>query len=764
MLPSLLLGCGKKPEPDPTGFVRAHVIDDAADLSTGPRAAGRLGDYRLLNDHVAFVIADAPSVTALPFAGGLVDADFASDAVSDALGDAFFRAGDTGVVALEAISIEADGSDERSATVVASGPVVGFAGLGDPESFELFATTRYTIRPFTHHIEIETMLRNDGAAAVEVPVSDVLGVGPEARVFESGSASSPNWIVAAHGDIAYGLVPDELRLHTDPLAIPAGGTRTYRRRLFVGATAGEVTADIYDTLHVPTGTLVGFIRDLAGDVAEDALLDVRSSDGRFLSQLAPDSSGAFATKIPADRLELVASSAARGGSADPLFIDLASGKTANVIVLLPATGLVQFRAVDASTTDPIPARLRLFRDGKLVASAVSAGELATARSLPGEHTAVISRGPEWTRVETAVQVLAGQTINATVDGPVGSLDRVVDTTDFVVVEPQVRSRVSIDGAEDLERVLDSLAAEGVENSVHAEHNRFGAAVTRAGLGAWDGVGIVAPARLRLAATAASAPDEAGARLWYDADAQAPRTFADLETGLRSLGDVSLIAFDARGNDGYLDAVGYDAADGSSDEPLIGLEALEVSSPDDPVLVDWLSLLARGTTVTAIATGRAGNGYPRTLVDVGTDDPSTVTAADLTAALRAQRALVSSGPFMRVTVSSNALSATLGETLDASGTACAVDVDVHVESPAWASFDTVRILTHAGDSATIVTPSLVGGRFVADVTVPVTPAADTFLVAIVEGDGTMFPVSDIAVFAIANPVYVDCAGDGWTPPL
>ena len=82
----------------------------------------------------------------------------------------------------------------------------------------------------------------------------------------------------------------------------------------------------------------------------------------------------------------------------------------------------------------------------------------------------------------------------------------------------------------------------------------------------------------------------------------------------------------------------------------------MGQPSDniPVLADWFGMLNRGWPICAIGNSDSHDpgddaGYPRTYLDVGHSDPSALTDDAVKAAIRAQKAVISRGAWLDVTV-------------------------------------------------------------------------------------------------------------------
>jgi hypothetical protein len=250
--------------------------------------------------------------------------------------------------------------------------------------------------------------------------------------------------------------------------------------------------------------------------------------------------------------------------------------------------------------------------------------------------------------------------------------------------------------------------------------------------------------------------------------------------------------------------------------------------------DWFNMINQGILSTGVADSDTHNtflgvaGFPRSMVASPDDDPADLGAiADtLSANVNAGRVIGTNGPMVRVEVS--AISTGQVASLEDGGvtviatTNGEVSIDVDIQSPEWAEFDTVEyyintttkrrtitnLQTGAGtinlnrygvtpDFTQSVTPSLqpVSGtsssRWEASDNLTLTGLTeDIWVVVLVKGtDGVskpLFPVipnnlqvsgnstladltdgnlgeSGITALAFTNPLFVDVDGGGWTAP-
>jgi hypothetical protein len=288
---------------------------------------------------------------------------------------------------------------------------------------------------------------------------------------------------------------------------------------------------------------------------------------------------------------------------------------------------------------------------------------------------------------------------------------------------------------------------------------------------------------------------------------------------------------------------YFPLDGGGDATF---DALEVWIGDDRPQVytnflgqnagDWFNLLNQGYRKTGIADSdthdrvSGGSGFPRSYVASPTDAPSGLGAiADtLSQNVNDGRVFGSNGPIVRVRVIADSTvqegRLDLGYPTQISTTNGEVDVQVDIQSPDWAEFDTVEYYVNSTTTCskstkqsgagpvvvkryaitpdyvqtaptdfTVSTDEVIPGftRFEASTSLTISGLTqDVWIVVMVKGsDGVskpLFPVASsslkkatnltladltdgnlgedgVTALAFTNPIYVDVDGGGWTPP-
>lgn len=407
------------------GTARVFVSTTADDLVGGPGATGRIGDYVLENERVRFVVEQDERVLGpCPFGGNVIDAELRASPGHDVVGELcpFVNFGQT--FDPERFEILADGSEGGAAVLAVTGPVVlldfihlkglvqGFlpnVNLGYDIDAELSSTMSvyYVLRPGDAGLRVVTAMRNDGDAAIHVPLGHLLFSGGETSFFNpvapgggfgnEGSGPSalqgtPLYTVATVGrdaSAAYvplgavgeagGLPVSGAYVTISGVSVSLLGTLQVLPVLLANAALvptlpglahvepGEVArfdhwhlvgdgspASVLDevarVLEVETVTLDGLLRPPVEGVAVSAV----DADGQATNQARTDAEGRFAMQVPRGTWSL--QPWAPGWVLDaPVEIEVDGDTTAPDLVLSEPGALV-VRAVRPDGS-PTPARI-----------------------------------------------------------------------------------------------------------------------------------------------------------------------------------------------------------------------------------------------------------------------------------------------------------------------------------------------------------------------------------------------------------------------
>ncbi len=421
----------------------------------------------------------------------------------------------------------------------------------------------------------------------------------------------------------------------------------------------------------------------------------------------------------------------------------------------------------------------------------------------GTYQLFITRGPEYEAVQRTVTVAAGgaEVVQAT-------LVRSVDTRGWLAADMHVHTGRSFDSALLPERRVISMVTNGVEVVVATDHNVFtdlGPVAAGLGYGA-DLIGTIVGDEFNFAEghggaypmpydatlpgggappyenlVAGSCPEPRVGINCYPAAIAFPFMHSKL------LG-TSVVTVNhpwwANGDLGYFTNIEWGAGTANplparletahlfdAIEILNGYQSYDV--PENNLLADWFYLLGQGYRVTALGSSDTHKinwvrpGWPRTWLRLPNDLPGETTGAALADAIRHNRAIASTGPFITMTVDG----AQIGDqvTPKVKGQ---ITIQVNVDAPDWIDVDTLRIYVDGRVRATSSLPVGRRPRFAGSFVLPITK--DAWVVALASGEQELpadvvgesgdYVGHPMKPWAITNAIYVDGDGDGFWAPV
>jgi hypothetical protein len=467
----------------------------------------------------------------------------------------------------------------------------------------------------------------------------------------------------------------------------------------------------------------------------------------------------------------------------------------------PRAGVLRYQIRDADGDHLIPAKLTVVgvegtptprlgpRAGRRVGADFHAfhrvfslsgeGEVALP---PGRYDLFASRGPEWT--------VDRQRLSIGTDGAAltARLRRVVDTAGWISADLHVHTAWSRDSVVDPAARVAQLVADGVEVVGSSEHNviaDYAPLIAELGarhlLASVRGTEITSRSWGHLAATGLPVEltgSDVSRRLAKDRRL----TAAAIRAELRRLAPDAIVtvchphilpsSYFAKGQlaagAGRAARPGF-SFDFDAVELVNGYHGFSFGRSVDRNLARWFALLARGHPAAGVGGSdshelraiHGQGGWPRTYLAAADDRPATATDHELVAAVRAGRALVTTGPFVRVAVGDREV----GELAHARGGE--VEVAIEVQAAPWVPVDRVTLYVDGQPAARArVAPGHQVVRYAGRHRLRL--ERDGLLVVRVDG-GPLAPVAGepghpIPALAISNPIRVDADGDGaYRPP-
>jgi hypothetical protein len=817
-------GCTDEPPPPPVvpADAIARFTTDAAELIGGIERAGRVGDVRLDNGDVRFMVQgeNAPPGWST-YGGAIVDADLSrtsDQAGDDRLKELFFQCGLRSFQPTKT-EIVAYGSRARGegAIVRMTGRDAGFpyidAVLGMGTSpLDLEITIDLLLPPSGRTLEI-VLSALDRQGVGELSCGPILLPGDTLQIFTPGrgfgevtgripylAAASPegraSWVLYRKTSGLDSILPikEIMPLGTE-LQSTIGGR--YEERFFLSMGDGDVASALDEQRRVvgdasATSTLELTITSAAGREAErraawvvlrdpSRKVKVDGADVDFVVTAARALAGDVARlRAPPGsyRAELVLDGRL-GGTAD---VDLRAGEVTQASAALPEGGRVQLFASERSTDGarrPATVRLSLMAGAGAAPDAPIAHQLylrpGDAANVPaGRYTGYVTKGPRHTREVLAVDVVDGRTTVLT-----ATVTEVVPSAGRYHADLHLHATGSTDSEVALrDRVLGAVG-EGLDVILSTEHDivvDYAPVVAALGL---DGVIVpesgseVSPLYGHINAFPLPVSPTPGPRHWpvqwskYDGTRYLGLAGpSEVFDAIQELGAQIIQANHPRGNSGVFDRVGFDPDTGVTREPLPPYDAFEVMNGAggdvDAGLRDLVGIIRLGRRITGTGTSDSHGfgGAPGYGRTVVLTDLPRLDAGGKQALWSALEAgrAIATNGPLVSLEVRGAGGARAGLGETVASGGQPVTIDVVVEAAPWIPLDRVRVYA---DGVSIAERELTGDAPLRGrFTVTATPARDTFYYATVEGSRPMAPVHRARPRAVANPVFVDVDGGGF----
>jgi hypothetical protein len=812
-------------EPLAAGQVRAGRIAKEKELIGGMMARGKVGDFKLYNSRIRVVVEGARKSDGWGATGGTIaDADIVRSEGED--GRSLFGENFAGygirVLNPEKAEVINDGRDGNPAVVRITGPdddmpfaKAALSKVLQPTMLNTTITTDYVLAPDSDILEIKTSFPWTNAAVRELDmILQVFIMGDGLRTWMAGPGfnasehkGATDVFITAANDVSYAFFgKDEtisqfiryegINFYSSPeRSVRKGDTLSFTRYLAVG---GGGVDPVLRTFRAYTGAsglgiVGGKVTDggaAAPGARVHALGDIQANEGHR-NQAVADGDGRYSLQLPAGSYRLVPYS-----DGHPIHqgvkVTVAAGQSHTQDLALPEYGTLNY-AVTTAGGGAIPAKIFFARKGGADQPPASFGEQTwgghqwiehsptgsgSRRLPPGEYTVTASHGYEYTLPSSTVTLAAGGAGSFS-----AVLERVVDTKGFISSDFHLHSMDSPDSDVPHKDRVASLAAAGLEAPISTDHDYISdwrPAAKAIGVAAWTqpivGSEITTYTYGHFnawpLAQDPSKPNMGGIDWYYKL---APQLFAEI-LALPSKPVLILNHFRTASIGGYFSAVEFDRKTGTVGVPDNWSEnftAFEIINGGDltvavnETLPDWYYFLNRGkryagasgSDVHAIQ-GSVGN--VRNYIASSTDDPAMVSPDELADNVRAQKLLVTTGPFINVSIEGKGM----GET--AAVTSGNVQMAIKVQAPLWMNVTKLSVISNGTAEISLTLddslkdPKNPVVRF--NKTIEFVPAKDTWYVALVEGDSPTSPITGPRPFAFTNPIYVDRDGNGrFDPP-
>lgn len=806
----------------------AVQITDVAQLVPGQNAQGQVGDCLLSNDYVRVVIDDIAHPHGFATTGGNV-IDAATPTGEDRFASMFAmfdrRYGRHGKYSTLSIVNAGGGSNTAQVRVV---------GV-DSEVPSLAVVTDYSLGPNDRFVTVVTTLTNNGSEAIlTLPVGDSLQWGLTTHFVPSWSNANRNipgdgfdiggigwsspWVAANGSGSSYGYTLDFPAnvasahgatwsdMTVAYLDLPAGGgTGSYTRYFMIGDGSISSISDIaFQKRATVKGTLSGTITESGtGLPISGATVVVTRTQclGTSLSMSytigRTSASGSYSAFLePGTTYAVVVQATGRTSSACFFPITISSGSTTTQNATLSRQGLLRWDVTDGAL--PIPAKISVLYDP--LTTKLEGPELGDPHTLvggysilsetgsgsapvpPGNYRVWVSRGIEYETDQRSITITGGNTtyIQAV-------LTRVVESQGYVSADTHFHTLNSPDSGITAQDRARQGACEGLELLADTDHDyitegtplglwlgRFaGDEVTTSHWGHFDGFPLT--------------PDSGASRNGaLDHSGLTPsQIFAALRSDLRT--PALQLNHPRRHGAGYFALTNLNPVTGLSSDPdfswdFDAVEVFDGKQPDPRALDDWYNILNNGKKRTGVGNSDTHQvflqeiGFPRNFLRVETDEPSLVSDAALTSAVKSGAATFTNGPFVELWVDG----LPMGEQV--TNTTGNLALTVRVQAPTWITVDTLNLIVNGTAVESLAVPET-GFAVRLDQSYPLTITRDSWIAAEVTGGecatnsidqtclvagcpGRMDPVispqygyQPVCPYAHTNPVYVDVDGNG-----
>ena len=685
--------------------------------------------------------------------------------------------------------------------------------LAFPDAYtDLDAAIDYTLAPGAEHVDVTMHVASPRVAPIAMQTvlhammytSRTPAFQPQ-RGFDTALAApyvgliddvATSWAyVPAAGPLDSSLaVSGFLGAFTPGYTVPACGVADVPHAKIVigGPGVDGLEAAVARTLGTAQRTITGTVTR-AGVAAPGVRVHATDASGNYLTRVTTDATGAYALAVPM-AADVTLTAYKRGDTV----VTAHPGTSATAAIDLPATGAIHVVATDGGLAAPVRVQVlpaagqdvspppenfgeALETDGRLHVAFAPSGDL-TLRVPPGTWEVVTSRGYEYELDRQTVTVAAAATAQVEV-----TLDRSVDTTGIQCGDFHVHTWRSNDSGDDSLAKIAQAVGDGLEMPVRSDHEwvgDFSAEIAQLGVQRW--------------AAALSSIELTSFQVWghmgvfplvgdptaVNNGAPKWQTFPSAdhpETPFQTLSPPAV--FDAvrarpeapiviinhpRSSTDYFTYVGFDAATGLASNDAAWdtkFTLVEVFNNADwlanrhGIVEDWFGLLKSGRKVFAVGSSdshvlsTSPVGYPRTCVQVGTDDPRQITPNLVRDQLAAGHGAVSGGIYVSAKIG------TAGPGDTATGAGSLQQVDVTVQAATWVDVTSLEVIV---DGVTVDTIPIMPGDAVPgrpatrfQKQVPVTVAATGgFVVIAAYGGKALEPVHPNHIpFGVTEPIFV-----------
>lgn len=665
----------------------------------------------------------------------------------------------------------------------------------DNLSLEIMTTYRFVFE--TERIEILSTLKNTGP---DIPqdVSYGLIMRPDHGYSFSPfhKERSPQMNFRVYPMAGYSIAWINRARVSDPAALAAGSSIDAHFSLLLEEDPGSLLQKIYGELDIPVETATVHIKNKQSEWHEIIVSAAATSIiffrhfSRNPMMTVPLPKGLYQVKahlFPAVR---------------EAFLEV-GGKPADVIFEQRESGLLHLK-IRNSAGEPVPGKVTFigldptrspyFMPDNPLDSGRSWETFKNSRFPDREGTEVAlppgvflifaSCGPEYSMDKKIMEVFSENRLELTF-----VIDRVVETPGLISVDPHLHTYNS-DGRMNIAERLRSVAAEGVDVAISADHNfitDYRPELKKLSLE--DRLAVIIGEEITK-----------GGSIHYNTYPMSHDPHAFNNGAVLPLQDRVTPMFEASrnrdpgaliqvnhprsGQIGYFNTHLLDADSAATvrEDFDLNFDVLEVlngpffAGNNEKSIEDWFHLLNRGYYFPAVASSdahvidRGEPGYSRTYVMQAQDNPAALNEKALIRAIKEGKTFLSNGPILTFRVNGD-----LGPGDHATINDGKVTISLLIESAPWISISEARLIINGRRS--IIFPVMDGTdvlRFQQEI--GLTLIKDSYIAAEVLGRRSLFPVCQrpsrtgyegnaATPYALTNPVFIDVDGNGrFDPPI
>lgn len=796
---------------------RAGVIAFESELLEGPKAEGRVGDYKIYNSHVAFIIEDLRRVSGYRYWGGHpvdVTAFVDGKALPDTYGE-FFRTWNLRIFTPESVEVVDDGHTSGVAHIRFVGETGPFlfaehflVEMLSVDPVQLEVTYDYFLEADAKALRLEISLTNAGDEKTWVDYAMSLSnAGDGAYVYTPGLGFDPGqggsimpYFELTDHRLAYAWISDQGEFQTfisvggvtllseDSYTLKAGQSVLHTLHLAVSHEGPDGMDDVMRELQgLPrSAILLGSVG--LGSTALGSETWVTALDGAKVVSLSPvEDDGSFKVRLPEGTYDLRAFSRSHAQGA---VVSVTIPSADPVALTLPEAAQVTVGVTDLTSGEACPARVSFQRLGdtpgayapqhlrpfdkygegghNLTLYLTGSDELATLP--PGEYKVTASRGFSYEIDHATVTLVAGANPSIALE-----LERVVDTTGWVSADFHIHALWSPDSYVPYEVRVRQAVAEDLDLPIITEHVYAGTlspTIHELGLDAAV-MGMVGQEITTFVFGHFNAfplvwdPTQPNMGAIFPFDRSPPDLFEAVRA--QSAGEVILQINHPRGteNGAYFSYVGLNPADYTVERPddwSTNWDTIEAFNGgcnggiERAEVQDWIGLRNHGVRRTLSSGsdvhGEASPpGTPRNWIKVS-EAELRADPENLVPVVRAGKLFVSCGPFVRFSAEGkDGMEASIGETVQVDAQG-EVAFHAQVEAPTWIQLSEVRLLEN-GLVIDSIDISVSDDPIVRLAhTFVITPPAGAWYALEVLGTGTVLPVSNSVPYALTNGIDVE----------